>query len=201
MRKEAARSGTLVLTYDDGPSNTVTPRLLDILRRHDAHASFFMLGCNAQLNPEVADRIIEAGHEVGCHSDQHLNAWKVVPWRAVADINAGYDSLSRWLAPDAMFRPPYGKITLSTYRSIWSRRAPLGWWTIDSGDTRMACPNPNTIVKTVEEANGGVVLMHDLARSPEREDFVCELTSLLLDLAKKRSLNVKCLSAFAHDCR
>jgi peptidoglycan/xylan/chitin deacetylase (PgdA/CDA1 family) len=199
MRKKAMRNGTLVLTYDDGPSDTVTPRLLDILAQHDAHATFFMLGCNARLHPSVADRVLAAGHEIGCHTDRHLNAWKVMPRRALADIATGYETLSRWVAPDGLFRPPYGKITLPTACALSRRRAALGWWTIDSGDTRATCPPADTIVRTVERSNGGVVLMHDLARTRDREDFICDITYQLLSLAKLRSWHVMRLGDFVHD--
>lgn len=199
MRRQAAREGTLVLTYDDGPSDTATPRLLDLLAQHDARATFFMLGCNARRYPQVADRVLAAGHEIGCHTDRHLNAWKVAPHRATADIAAGYEALSRWVAPDGLFRPPYGKITWPTARAVAGRGARLGWWTIDSGDTYAACPAADDIVAAVERANGGVILMHDLGRAREREDFVCDLTYRLLNSARQRSWHVKRLGDFVDD--
>jgi peptidoglycan/xylan/chitin deacetylase (PgdA/CDA1 family) len=193
LRKKLARSQTLVLTFDDGPSE-FTPRLLDILRSHGAKASFFMLGCNAKQHPAIADRILREGHEVGCHSDQHLNAWKVMPQRAISDINAGYKSLSNWVRSDGTFRPPYGKITLPTYLAVRKRGAALAWWTIVSGDTETPLPSPRDVVETVEKANGGVVLMHDFSGSVDHSDFVCETTELLLKMAQQQSLRVKCLS-------
>ncbi len=90
IRKEVVKNRILALTYDDGPSAALTPQLLDLLQRRRAHATFFMLGRNAQQHPQIADRVIQEGHDIGCHSDQHLNAWKALPWEAVADIDAGY---------------------------------------------------------------------------------------------------------------
>ena len=120
-----------ILTYDDGPSSLTTPAVLHLLCRYNAKATFFMLGRSAQQNPGIADRIVEGGHDVGCHSDRHLNAWKVNPWAAVADINAGYDKLVSWVAPDGMYRPPFGKMTLPTSYAVRRRGAYVGWWTID----------------------------------------------------------------------
>jgi peptidoglycan/xylan/chitin deacetylase (PgdA/CDA1 family) len=190
VRKEVVKNRILALTYDDGPNSTLTPQLLDLLQRHDARATFFMLGRHAQQHPNIVDRVLQEGHDVGCHSDQHLHAWKTLPWEAIFDINAGYERLSRWIQPNGMFRPPYGKMTLPTYCSIRRRGAPVWWWTIDSGDTHDVLPTPGQIADRLRQEHGGIVLMHDLDRGPQRNSFVLELTALLLDVAKRESLQV-----------
>ena len=194
LRKKVTRRRIVALTYDDGPSSSVTSSVLDLLASHKAKATFFMLGRSAQQNRSVADRVLKEGHDVGCHSDQHLNAWKVVPWRAVSDINAGYDRLSAWVAPDGMYRPPYGKMTVPTQFAIRNCKASIGWWTIDSGDTRTPLPRPDKVVDRLIHEGGGIVLMHDLDRSAERNKFVIETTALLLEAASLESFQVKTLS-------
>jgi peptidoglycan-N-acetylglucosamine deacetylase len=194
LRKLATSRRTLVLTYDDGPSGSVTPELLDLLQRYSARATFFMLGRSVQQHPSVADRILNEGHDVGCHTNRHLNAWKVSPWEAVRDIDAGYRSLSAWVPPTSAFRPPYGKMTLPTYLAIRRRGASIGWWTIDSGDTRNPLPQPYQVVEAVIKQGGGVVLMHDLDRTRERNDFVLRTTALLLNEAKREGLTIESLS-------
>ena len=198
LRKRATRERTLVLTYDDGPSSSVTPAILEVLQRHKAKATFFMLGRSAQKNTRIADRVIEEGHDAGSHSDQHLNAWKVYPWRAVADINSGYDKLASWVNPNGMYRPPYGKMTLPTYWAIRRRGALIGWWTIDSGDTHSSLPRPSQVADRFIREGGGIVLMHDLDRSKDRNDFVLETTDLLLDVAERQSFSIKRLSELCH---
>jgi len=190
VRKEVVKNRILALTYDDGPSVGLTPQLLDMLHSRHARATFFMLGRSAQQHPEIAARVVEEGHDVGCHSDQHLNAWKVPPAEAVADIDAGYERLSPWILADGMFRPPHGKMTLPTYRSIRRRGAPVWWWTIDSGDTREELPAPHQVADRVRREGGGIVLMHDLDRTQKRNDFVLELTAALLDVARQESFQV-----------
>lgn len=194
LRKRVKKDRILVLTYDDGPSDSVTPTILEFLRRHDAKATFFMLGGNAQQNTNVADRIIEEGHDAGCHSHRHLNAWKVAPWAAIADIHAGYEKLSPWVTGHGMFRPPYGKMTFPTYWTVRRRGATVGWWTIDSGDTHSPLPQPREVVDRLLRDGGGIVLMHDLDRSNDRNDFVLETTDRLLNVAKRESFNIKRLS-------
>jgi peptidoglycan/xylan/chitin deacetylase (PgdA/CDA1 family) len=189
VNREMVKNHVLALTYDDGPSG-ITPELLDLLRRRGARATFFMLGRHADGNSEIVERVRKEGHDIGCHTDQHLNAWKTLPWKSIADINAGYRRLARWIQPDAMFRPPYGKMTLPTCWSIHRRKAPVWWWTIDSGDTRDVLPQPAEVAERLRTAGGGIVLMHDLNRTPERNEYVLKLTALLLDVAQQESFNV-----------
>ncbi len=190
LRSEIAKKRILILTYDDGPSVEATPQLLDLLKSRNASATFFMLGRNAEQHPNIVDRVIQEGHDVACHSSQHLNAWKVLPGKAVADIRAGYDQLSRWISSSAMYRPPYGKMTLPTYMELRQRQAPVWWWTVDSGDTNRVLPQVASIVDAVRKNGGGIVLMHDLERTPQRTQYVLDLTAALLDVAKQESLRV-----------
>jgi peptidoglycan/xylan/chitin deacetylase (PgdA/CDA1 family) len=190
IRRQVTQNRVLALTYDDGPSSVVTPQLLDLLAQRTARATFFMLGGQAQRYPEIADRIVREGHDVGCHSYAHLNAWKSAPWNALADIRAGYDGLAAWIPPDGMFRPPHGKMTLPTYFALRRRRAPVWWWTIDSGDTHQKMPSSGQIADAVRRQRGGIVLMHDLDRGKERNEFVLETTGALLDVAQRESFKV-----------
>jgi peptidoglycan-N-acetylglucosamine deacetylase len=198
LRKRVTKDRMLILTYDDGPSSSVTSAILQLLKDYKAKATFFMLGRSAQQNASVADRVVEEGHDVGCHSDQHLNAWRVGPWTAVDDINAGYNKLCSWVSSNGMYRPPFGKMTLPTYWAIRHRGAPVGWWTIDSGDSHSPLPQPTQVADRLLREGGGIILMHDLERSKERNDFVLETTALLLDVAERDSFNVARLSELCH---
>jgi peptidoglycan-N-acetylglucosamine deacetylase len=190
MGRKAGKNRLLALTYDDGPSAEVTPRLLDLLQQRGARATFFMLGRNAHQSPEIVDRVAREGHTIGCHSDEHVNAWKAMPWKAIQDIDDGYGRLAKWIDPNALFRPPNGKMTIFTWASLLRRRAPIVWWTIDSGDTHSAMPGASEVAERVRRNSGGIVLMHDLNRAQARNDFVIEVTAALLDVAAREGLEV-----------
>jgi hypothetical protein len=64
------------------------------------------------------------------------------------------------------------------------------WWTVDSGDTRGVLPTPSQVADRVRREGGGIVLMHDLDRTQNRNDFVLELTAALLDVARQESFKV-----------
>ena len=192
--KRCRATRTLVLTYDDGPGRDSTPRLLDLLARHGARATFFILGTRATRHPEIVQQIIDKGHEIGCHGNDHLNAWRASPWQTTLDIQRAYRTLAPWAGATAMYRPPNGKITLPGWLSIRLRGAQLGWWTIDSGDSRAQLPEPRAVAERVRQMDGGIVLMHDFDRTgptaDNRHRFVLETTALLLELAVQQRLHV-----------
>lgn len=203
LRRFCGRTRSLVLTYDDGPGPHLTVQLLELLAKHRAKATFFLLGSRAECRPDLVDQIVASGHEVGCHGYWHRNALKTWPWRAVADIQAGYKTLARWVPADGVFRPPNGKLSLATWVALRRRGAPIGWWTVDSGDTREVLPDPDVIVDAIQQAGGGVVLMHDFDRigpsSAERVAFVLDTTERLLKLARREGANVRPLGGLVDD--
>lgn len=198
LRERCRRERTLVLSFDDGPGPELTPRVLDVLRDHGARATFFVLGRRALLATPVLDRMRDEGHEIGSHSMEHLNAWKAPPFRAARDAERSYRELSRWLAPHALFRPPYGKITADLWWSARSNARPLGWWTRVSGDTYPELPSVTGLCDAVRTDGGGVVLLHDFDRrtadAAARARFVLDATSGLLAMARDEGLAVRTLS-------
>ena len=63
----------IALTFDDGPHPQYTPLILDILKEYNVHATFFLIGENAERNPELVRRILREGHEIGNHTYLHKN--------------------------------------------------------------------------------------------------------------------------------
>lgn len=192
---EAVKSQrALILSFDDGPGEHLTPSVVELLATYEAKANFFLLGRRAIQHAENADLLHSAGHELGVHTYSHYHAWKTFPSRAVNDINAGYRAVSRWVPPDGLFRPPYGKLSYSTWRALGRRGARICWWTLDSGDVWPALPSSRKVVDATVGEGGGVVLLHDFDRSPERHTFVLETTEMLLQAAHREGLNVMTLS-------
>jgi peptidoglycan/xylan/chitin deacetylase (PgdA/CDA1 family) len=184
-RLRRACRGKLVLTYDDGPGPvSPTPQILEVLRRHGARATFFLLGARAVEAEAMCYRLVAEGHEIGAHSFHHLHAWKN-PVRAVRDLGRGIHAVARWRQGRPVYRQPYGKSTLWTVLAAAGFGARPAWWTVDSGDTWPNVPDREAVVRRVEREQGGVVLMHDLPReaNSERVQFTLDLTEQLLALA------------------
>jgi peptidoglycan/xylan/chitin deacetylase (PgdA/CDA1 family) len=193
LRRVCAERRILVLTYDDGPGESMTPRVLDALRAHGARASFFWLGRLAELRPEIVDRAVREGHEVGSHSYRHLHPWKSLPWSSARDATDGFRALERWTPRDGLFRPPHGKLTIATWALARARGARFAWWTRNSGDTWDDLPDQARFVDDVRRRGGDVVLMHDFDREEKRAGYTLGLTSKLLDAARADGMRVATL--------
>ena len=127
LREYCRRERVLALTYDDGPSSTLTPEIVDVLGEAGVRATFFLVGAQVHGREPLVDQLAAAGHELGCHTLNHRHAWKTPPWRTVRDIADGYATLAPWIPANGLFRPPYGKLVLNSWLHIRRRRAPFVW--------------------------------------------------------------------------
>lgn len=183
---------SLVLTYDDGPSEPVTVPLLAMLKSAGARASFFPTGRSGVPRADLLEAIRREGHEIGCHSMDHLHAWRCGPFAAMRDVSQGFAALDAWLSRPLLFRPPHGKLTALSWTA--SRHARLAWWTHDSGDTAAVVPPLQPLLDRVASAGGAVVLFHDFERTgadrEQRHGFVLDATEHLLRLSEREALRV-----------
>jgi len=190
LARLCARRRTIVLTYDDGPGATATPRVLDLLGALGARATFFALGEKADRHPLILDRTVREGHEVGCHSYRHVHAWKSTPWESSRDVARGLRALAPWRRGAGLFRPPHGKLTPWTWFAARSAGARFGWWTLDSGDTWEVVPKPSSVIDDARRRGGAVVLMHDFDRDAARSRYVLDVTVGLVRSAQEDGLRI-----------
>jgi len=87
LGRKCRMSRVIVLTYDDRPSADLTKKILALLKAYDVRATFFMLGKKITADLELPHMLVQAGHEIGSHSYQHLNAWKQSPLAVYKDID------------------------------------------------------------------------------------------------------------------
>lgn len=106
------------LTFDDGPDEMYTPRLLDVLSRESVPATFFVTGSNVAQNPEITKRIINEGHSIGNHTFSHIDFNNVGKLRAQQEINQTERIIvAATERSTAFFRPPYGGNTDQAFRN------------------------------------------------------------------------------------
>ena len=150
----------VALTFDDGPSDATTPRLLQILHEKDVPATFFMLGSMIQRYPDLAQQAEKAGHVVGSHTMYHQNLVKIPTQAVQADLDEAKAVFKNTLDHSpALVRPPYGNSN-DFVRS--STHAPLILWSVDTLDWKIQ--NTESIVSTTmsEVHDGAIILMHDI---------------------------------------
>lgn len=148
------------LTFDDGPRPEVTPWVLDQLDKYNAKATFFCIGKNVELFPDLFNEIIARGHSVGNHSYSHVKGWGVDTGSYVRDVVLAAD-----LIPSNLYRPPYARISTNQAR-VLSERYNIVMWDIISRDynknlSGRACVN--NVIPYLEP--GCVVVFHDSVKS------------------------------------
>ncbi|MFF1324652.1 MULTISPECIES: glycosyltransferase [Streptomyces] len=159
----------LVLTFDDGPDPTWTPRVLDVLKEHDAHAVFFVTGTMASRYPDLVRRMVEEGHEIGLHTFNHpdlsFQSKKRIDW----ELSQNQLAISGAAGiRTSLFRPPYSSFADAMDNKSWPVTEYIGkrgYITVvnntDSEDWRK--PGVDEIIRraTPKGGKGAIVLMHD----------------------------------------
>lgn len=144
------------LTFDDGPIISLTPWVMNELQRVNAKASFFCVGDNVLKNPTLLEELINEGHSVGNHSQNHLNGWKNKDYKYIKNT-----LIANNLIDSELFRPPYGKIKRSQAESL-KKRFSLIMWDVLSGDFDQKI-SPQKCLKNVIKnvSNGSIIVFHD----------------------------------------
>lgn len=144
------------LTFDDGPTLKVTPKLLDILDEFGVKATFFCVGENVQKYPDVFDEIKRRGHTVGNHTFNHLKGYQSSTQDYVRNV---------WKADEyvhsKLFRPPHGRIKLSQVRALKKDFKIIMWDFVTYDFDKKV--TPDEILKEVKKRsrNGSIVVFHD----------------------------------------
>src|SRR6266704_1086630 len=154
----------IALTFDDGPSATLTPKLLDLLAAHHIKATFFVIGENVAEHPEIVARAAREGHEIGNHSWSHPNLAKMSEEGVRSQLRRTDDAIkSATGVRPTLLRPPYGSITAREKRWIHDEFAyQIILWDVDPYDWKRPGPAVvrNRILK--ETQPGSIVLSHDI---------------------------------------
>lgn len=154
----------VALTFDDGPHETYSNQILDVLEANHAVATFFEVGRNVALYPAVVAREAALGCEIGSHSYVHKNLSKLKKDALLEDLAAADAAFAAAGVPvPTLVRPPYGAVN-KTVRAASGRS--LITWNIDTEDWRTNDPQKViSYVQSLENLDGAVVLMHSIHES------------------------------------
>ncbi len=175
------------LTFDDGPHPTWTPQVLDVLARHGVTATFFVLGQNVTAFPELAVRLVDAGHDPENHTFDHASLDKVDRATFIAEVRdtdaAIHAAVGERVDPIACLRPPYGAFDEQTSVLAAELGKTLTLWNVDPQDWRR--PGAEQIAEhLISHARpGAILLMHD--GGGERSQTVEALEAVLEELSAR----------------
>lgn len=168
---------SLFLTFDDGPHSSFTTMVLKVLEKHQAKATFFVIGNNVTKYRDLADSILKSGHAIGNHTIDHdtknyfKNKEKLKKW-----VQTSEDHLKNQLSCEVVgFRSPLGIKTPSLMKALKEEQKPLVLW-----DTRFYDTNYELTKQGIDEAlaklkNGSIILLHDTQEASRQENFLTQL--------------------------
>jgi peptidoglycan/xylan/chitin deacetylase (PgdA/CDA1 family) len=202
----------LAVTFDDGPNPTMTPKLLDLLDRHKARATFFVIGKFARQHPELLRETVARGHAVGNHTDSHPNLFWSSASQTRDELHRCQDAITSALsAPPKFFRPPFGwrnpwlagaarelqlkVVTWTLLPGDW--RAPTDDWLVDrmqsiSAHAKSGASSAANSATSTTSAHGGDILcLHDGGHRAQNTDRTRTLEALEKCLPRWRDLGLE----------
>ncbi|WP_317129904.1 polysaccharide deacetylase family protein [Psychroflexus aestuariivivens] len=167
----------LYLTFDDGPIPEITPWVLDLLKKHNAKATFFCIGENIQSYPELFQRILNEGHAIGNHTYNHLNGWKNQKSTYLKNIEKCDRLIEAHLTKTNLFRPPYGKCTFSQAKALFAQKKKIVMWDIISKDydSKISKENCFKIIKN-NIRKGNIIIFHDSLKAEANMKYALQKT-------------------------
>ncbi|MFG2788849.1 bifunctional polysaccharide deacetylase/glycosyltransferase family 2 protein [Streptomyces sp. NPDC048419] len=181
----------MVLTFDDGPDPTWTPKVLDVLKKHHGHAVFFVTGTMTSRYPELVKRMVDEGHEVGLHTFNHPDLSYQPKSRIDWELSQNQLTLAGAAGiRSSLFRPPYSSFADAMDDKSWPVTQYIGtkgYLTVvnntDSEDWQK--PGVDKIISnaTPHGGKGAIVLMHD--SGGDRHQTVQALDKFLPEMQKK----------------
>ena len=158
-----ARTNQIFITFDDGPHPAITPFVLDLLKQFNWHATFFCVGENVERYPEIVERIRKEGHEIGNHTQKHLNALKT-------DGETYLQSFQEFEnhTPTDLFRPPYGRLKPELAKTI-KKTHKIILWSWLSYDYDLNVPTEKILQEAKRVKTGDILVLHDNSKLAERQ--------------------------------
>jgi peptidoglycan-N-acetylglucosamine deacetylase len=180
----AGSAGEVYLTFDDGPAPAWTPRVLELLARYRARATFFVVGRSAAAYPELVRREFAAGHGIGNHTWSHRRLTGLTGGQLAAEVGATSTAIQRATGvPVRCLRPPYATVDAASAGRVRGLGLRLVLWDIDTNDWRS--PGTGVIAGRVlgRVRSGDVVLFHD--GGGNRSQTVAALEQVLATLSAR----------------
>jgi len=163
--KKGDAKNELALTFDDGPDPIYTEQLLDLLKKYNAKATFFVVGVHAKLHPELLVRMKEQGHTIGVHNYEHKTNWFMRPKTVKKHIELTNDIIEKVTGERSIYyRPPWGIMNLFDYRNVSKLHIVL--WSSLFGDWSEKLTAEKLKKRMLKKiAPGEVLLLHDCGRT------------------------------------
>jgi peptidoglycan/xylan/chitin deacetylase (PgdA/CDA1 family) len=159
---EGLRSKQLALTYDDGPNDPYTLRLLEVLAKHNVKATFFLIGCYVQQRPDIVREVVNAGHIIGNHTFSHPNLIFGSARQTRKQLQECQQAITQVIGQHSpLFRPPFGGRRPGTLGIARSLGLVPVMWNVSGEDWKSYSADEIKQRIRRQIRGGDVILMHD----------------------------------------
>lgn len=176
----------IALTFDDGPDESKTPAILDLLKQYDAKATFFVVGSRVENLPDIVKREREEGHDVGNHTFHHPSFQHISRNKALSEMDQGQASIVQATGLGThLFRPPGGSYTDTLVKLSKEKGQQMILWSWQQDTLDWRRPGVHHIASKVlrNARNGDIVLMHDYVHNSTQ---TVDALKIILPELKKR---------------
>lgn len=177
----------IALTFDDGPDQKYTPKILDILKKEKVPATFFLMGARVSKYPHVAKRVVEDGHIVGNHSFWHPQLTKTSVNRMKWEIKSTEKQILLATGENTtLFRAPYGDVNENLVQELGNMGYKGIGWSIDTEDwkERSSTDISQSVINLAHP--GAIVLMHSAGHSSQDLTGTVESLENMIIILKQR---------------
>jgi peptidoglycan/xylan/chitin deacetylase (PgdA/CDA1 family) len=172
----------IALTFDDGPDPAFTPRVLDLLAKQQARASFFLVGERAARAPETVRRIAGEGHEVASHAWSHRSLWLRGPRATEREVARAHEVLARLSGREPRhFRPPWGMVNAALFGALRRHGERLVFWSIQPEGLRPVAAERQVRHVLDHAQPGAIVNLHDAEGTPAAPERLLAALPAMLD--------------------
>lgn len=162
-----ANSPNIYLTFDDGPIPDLTDWVLDTLKHYQVKATFFCVGENILKNNAIFQRIVNEGHKVGNHTQNHIKGWKTKHDEYIENVN-----LCQKQTNTLLFRPPYGRISRKQFQTILKTHQIILWDVLTYDYDKFTSPEKCLKQSLKHTRNGSIIVFHDNIKANDNIRYV-----------------------------
>lgn len=175
-------SKTIYLTFDDGPTPEITNWVLNTLKKFNAKATFFCIGNNIEKHPNIFQNILNDGHAIGNHTNNHIKGWQNSAKAYLKNIEEAKKVISSQIQNSKivnqksltknLFRPPYGQITPKQGKKLIELGYKIIMWDVLSFDWDKDTNEENCLNNVIRKTtNGSIIVFHDSIKASKNMKY------------------------------
>ena len=185
----SSKEKILYLTFDDGPTPEITQWTLNTLKQYNAKATFFCIGNNVAKHQEIFRTVLNEGHSIGNHTQDHVKGWKTSTKNYIENVEIAASIINKESATHqvklSLFRPPFGQLKHSQGKAIQKLGYKIIMWSVIAFDWELGISKKQCLKNVISKASAknNIIVFHDSVKASIKLKYV--LPKVLEHFSKK----------------